>query len=101
MVVEANAVMKEEVTLIWVAKEMPLNVSGDGECGIETLTLFTCLVRLGEHWWGDGVSGTEVTSVKGTGIRFVKQWRGREFLFFLFLSRVRTADEGLESRRRG
>ena len=76
--------MKEEATLIWVAKEMPLNVSGDCKRGIEALTLFTCLVRFGEHWWRVGVGGLEVTSVKGAGVRFVRRCIGREFLFFLF-----------------
>jgi len=48
VLLEDGAVMKEEATLIWVPKEMPLNVSGDGEHCFEALTLFTCVMRFGK-----------------------------------------------------
>ena len=86
MLRESYAVMKEESTLIWVPKEMPLNVSGDRERWIEqALTLFTCFMRFGEHWGRNRVSTPEDTSVECAGIRFVSQCRGRGFICFLFL----------------
>ena len=78
--------MKEESTLIWVPKEMPLNVVGDGERCIEALTLFTCVMRFGKHWGRNGVSAPEGTSVEGAGVRFARRCRGRGFFFFLFLA---------------
>ena len=72
MVLEDHVVIKEEATLIWVPKEMSLNVGGDGKPCIEALTCFTCVVWFGEHWWRDGVGGPEFTLVEGTGVRFVR-----------------------------
>ena len=60
MLLEDCAVMKEESTLvIWVPKEMTLNVIGNGERCIETLTLFTCVKRFGKHLGRNGVSAPE------------------------------------------
>ena len=80
--------MKEELTLIWVPKEMPLNLIGDGERCIEALTLFTCVMRFGKHWGRNGVSVLEGT--EGAGVRFARRCRGREFIFFLALVVRRT-----------
>ena len=77
--------MKEESTLIWVLKEIPFNVSGDGERCIEAFTLFTCLKRFGEHWGRNRVSALESTSVECAGIMFVSRCRGRILSFLLFL----------------
>jgi len=84
VLLKGYAVMKEESTLIWVPKEMPFNVSGDGERCVEALTLFTCLKRFGEHWGGNRVSAPESTSAECAGIMFVGRWRGRRLWFLLF-----------------
>ena len=104
MLLEGYAVMKEESTLIWVPKEMPLNVSGDRERCIEALTLFTCFMRFGEHWGRNRVSAPEGTSVECAGIRFVSRCRGRgcicfRFLFLVFLGLGSTANERLHCGR--
>lgn len=76
MLLKGCAVMKEESTLIWVPKEMPFNVGGDGERCIEALTLFTCLMRFGKHGGRNGVVAPESTSVECAGIRFVSRCGG-------------------------